>query len=144
MDIVRTRRIPEDELEQIHALVRQLSSGAKLMSAKDFNALLDEGNLILFTAIVDGKIVGMLSLVFFQIPTGLRARIEDVVVLDEFRRRGIARAMSEKAISAFEEAGARTLDLTSSPSREAANNLYKSIGFVQRETNVYRFKTPTS
>lgn len=140
MEVVKAREISESEIDQIHVLVRQLSSGANLISTAEINTLLSDGKLVLFTAIVDGKIIGMLSLVFYQIPTGLRARIEDVVVLDEYRGLGIARSMSEKAISTFKETGARTLDLTSSPSRIAANNLYQSIGFVQRETNVYRFK----
>jgi ribosomal protein S18 acetylase RimI-like enzyme len=32
-----------------------------------------------------------------------------------------------------------TVDLTSRPSREAANRLYQRAGFQLRETNLYRF-----
>ncbi|MEO1109820.1 MAG: GNAT family N-acetyltransferase [Pseudomonadota bacterium] len=142
MEIVRAREISECEIDQVNELVKKLSSGAKLLSTEEMNTLLSDDNLVLFIACVDGKIVGMLSLVFYQIPTGLRARIEDVVVLDEYRGLGIARSMSEKAILTFKKSGARTLDLTSSPSRIAANKLYQSIGFVRRETNVYRFYDP--
>ena len=37
------------------------------------------------------------------------------------------------------ELGAKTIDLTSRPSREAANRLYQRLGFEMRETNVYRY-----
>lgn len=83
-------------------------------------------------------IVGSLTLVLFRIPTGLRAWIEDVVVDTTVRGRGVGEALNLRAIEAAAERGARTVDLTSRPSREAANRLYQRIGFKQRDTNVYR------
>ncbi len=92
----------------------------------------------------DGEtIVGTLTLVVFRIPTGIRAWIEDVVVDDAVRGRGIGEALNQAAIAAAAAAGAKTVDLTSRPSREAANRLYQRIGFVARETNVYRYSVPT-
>ena len=86
-----------------------------------------------------GRIVGSLTLAVFRIPTGLRAWIEDVVVDGEARGKGVGEALNRAAIERAQALGARTVDLTSRPSREAANRLYRRIGFVQRETNVYRF-----
>ena len=80
-----------------------------------------------------------MTLVLFRIPTGVRAWIEDVVVDTEARGMGIGQALNEYAIQIAEQAGAKTIDLTSRPSREAANRLYQRLGFVARETNVYRY-----
>lgn len=83
--------------------------------------------------------MGMLTLVLFRIPTGVRAMIEDVVVDEAHRGGGIAEALTRVAIAQAEKAGTRTVDLTSRPSRAAANGLYQKLGFRQRESNVYRF-----
>ena len=87
----------------------------------------------------DGTILGSLTLVLFRIPTGLRAWIEDVVVDGDARGKGVGEALSLHAVERARALGAKTVDLTSRPKREAANRLYKRIGFVQRDTNVYRF-----
>lgn len=84
------------------------------------------------------EIIGSLTLVLFRIPTGLRARIEDVVVDESARGAGVGRALNAAAMERAAAAGARSIDLTSSPAREAANELYLSLGFKQRDTNVYR------
>jgi ribosomal protein S18 acetylase RimI-like enzyme len=86
-----------------------------------------------------GRIVGTLTLVVFRIPSGVRAWIEDVIVSEEARGRGCGEALNRAALEAARGAGARTVELTSRPSREAANRLYRRIGFVERETNVYRY-----
>jgi ribosomal protein S18 acetylase RimI-like enzyme len=87
----------------------------------------------------NGRIVGMLTLVVFRIPTGVRAWIEDVVVDETMRGRGVGEALSQEAVRRAIEAGARTVDLTSRPSREAANRLYQRLGFTLRDSNVYRY-----
>ena len=85
--------------------------------------------------------MGMLTLAVFQTPTGVRAWIEDVVVDDAARGAGVASALVEAALDLADERGARTVDLTSRPSREAANRLYLRLGFELRETNVYRYSS---
>ncbi len=87
-----------------------------------------------------GTIVGTLTLAFYRIPTGLQARIEDVIVDGDARGRGVGALLTEVAIDKARAAGAKTVGLTSRPSREAANRLYTRLGFEQRETNVYRYK----
>ncbi len=87
----------------------------------------------------NGRIVGMLTLVVFRIPTGVRAWIEDVVVDEAARGRGVGEALSQEAIQRAVGVGARTVELTSRPSREGANRLYQRLGFVRRDSNVYRY-----
>lgn len=87
----------------------------------------------------DGRIVGLSTLATFRIPTGLRAWIEDVVVDDAARGGGVGTALTEAMLSRARERGCVTVDLTSRPSREAANRLYQRIGFTLRETNIYRY-----
>ena len=87
----------------------------------------------------DGTIVGTATLATFRIPTGMRAWIEDVVTDDAARGKGVATAITTAMLDRARERGCVTVDLTSRPSREAANRLYQRIGFVARETNVYRY-----
>ena len=97
-----------------------------------------DGATTLFVARDDGAIVGMLTLATFQIPTGVRAWIEDVVVDDAARGTGVAAALVQAALDLSAEVGARTVDLTSRPDREAAHRLYPRMGFETRQTTVYR------
>jgi ribosomal protein S18 acetylase RimI-like enzyme len=87
----------------------------------------------------DGRIVGVSTLAVFPIPTGQRAWIEDVIVDEASNGQGIGRLLTEAMIERARQLGCVTVDLTSRPSREAANHLYKKVGFQERETNVYRF-----
>jgi len=86
----------------------------------------------------DDEIVGTLTLAVFRIPTGLRAWIEDVIVDPRVEHRGIGAALTNAAIERARAEGAKTVELTSRPSREAANRLYVRAGFDVRDTNVYR------
>lgn len=87
----------------------------------------------------DEQILGILTLVTFRIPTGQRAWIEDVVVDSRARGQGAGRQLVETALAHAKQAGCRTVDLTSRPSRQAANRLYQKCGFQARDTNVYRY-----
>jgi ribosomal protein S18 acetylase RimI-like enzyme len=83
----------------------------------------------------------MLTLVLNRVPTGVRAHIEDVVVDESARGQGAGELLIRTALELAEDAGARSVDLTSSPAREAANRLYLRLGFEPRETNVYRARS---
>lgn len=93
--------------------------------------------------VADGTIMGTLTLAVFRIPTGLRAWIEDVVVDEKARGQGIGEALTRAAVDHAASLGARTVDLTSRPSRESANRLYARLGFELRQTNCYRHRVPT-
>jgi ribosomal protein S18 acetylase RimI-like enzyme len=101
-------------------------------------ALVSSPALTFFVAMQEGIMVGTLTLVIFQIPTGLRAWIEDVVVDESARGLGVGAALTNAATDEAQRRGVRSVDLTSRPSREAANALYQKLGFVVRDTNVYR------
>ena len=125
------------------ALVGQLSRSAPPPSPEELDEIIGSPACRLLLARSEtGDIVGTLTLVLFRIPTGVRARIEDVVVDQAARGRGVGEELSMAAIRLAQQEGARTVDLTSRPSREAANRLYRRLGFVERESNVYRFEGP--
>jgi len=120
-------------------LVPQLSSSAGVPTAYDLETIVESPATTLFVAReADGQIVGSLTLAVFRTPTGVRAWIEDVVVDEAARGRGIAPALIEAALETARMAEARTVDLTSRPDRESANRMYQRLGFERRETNVYR------
>ena len=85
-----------------------------------------------------GSIVGVATLVVFRIPTATRAWIEDVITDEAARGQGVGEALTRAMLDRARELGCATVDLTSRPSREAANRLYQRVGFEQRDTNVYR------
>ncbi len=87
----------------------------------------------------EGTIVGVATLVVFRIPTALRAWIEDVIADPAASGQGIGRALTLAMLDEARARGCSTVDLTSRPSREAANHIYRAVGFQPRETNVYRF-----
>lgn len=130
-----------DELvEAFSRLLPQLSQSAKQLSPQQIKEFCDqEGVYLLVFRSEEGQILGMLSLATFKIPTGKRAWIEDVVVDSAARGQGAGQKLVEAAVRQAKKVGAKTVDLTSRPSREAANRLYRRSGFKQRETNVYRY-----
>ena len=129
-----------DELVQAFArLIPQLSKSSPPPSAAEVAEMVAAPASDVLVARLDGAIVGTLTLVVFRIPTGVRAWIEDVVVDDSARGHGVGDLLNRFALERARARGAKTVDLTSRPSREAANRLYQRIGFQPRETNVYRY-----
>jgi len=130
-----------DELVAAFArLVPQLSSSAQVLTRAELEAIVESPATTILLAEDDGgAVIGSLTLALFRTPTGTRAWIEDVVVDESARGQGAGEALVAEAIRLAAEAGARTVDLTSRPSRDAANALYEKIGFRMRETNVYRY-----
>jgi ribosomal protein S18 acetylase RimI-like enzyme len=129
----------DDLLSGINRLLPQLSTTASALDAAGLAAIVDSSASTLFVAFDDGVIVGTLTLVIVPIPTGLRAWIEDVVVDEAARGGGVGEALSGAALEEARRRNVRSLELTSRPSREAANAMYVKLGFEQRDTNVYRF-----
>ncbi|MEM7140346.1 MAG: GNAT family N-acetyltransferase [Actinomycetota bacterium] len=128
--------------EAMDRLVPQLSKSNPPPSDEALQELVDSEASTLFMCRDETGILGTLTLILFRIPTGIRAWIEDVIVDEAARGKGVGRILNEAAIEYAFEQGAITVDLTSRPSREAANRLYQRIGFVQRDTNVYRYAPP--
>jgi ribosomal protein S18 acetylase RimI-like enzyme len=147
-DSIRVEEATEvlDELAEVmDRLVPQLSRSSPPPSSDEMEEIVRSPAChLLLARDAGGTVVGMLTLAVFRIPTGLRAWIEDVVVDEAARGQGVGAALTDAAIRLAAERGARTVDLTSRPSREAANRLYQRLGFVARETNVYRFDRDAS
>ena len=128
-------------LQSINALMPQLSSSAKVISMDRLSELVESDNTIIFIGTDEsGQILGMLSLIVMKIPTGNKAWIEDVVVDQSARGKGMGKALMNHALEKAKELAVKSVDLTSRPSREKANMLYQSLGYQIRETNVYRHK----
>ena len=129
----------DDELcAAVAGLIPQLSSSSPPPTRQALTRIVAGPATTLFVAREDDRVVGILTLALFEIPTGMRAWIEDVVVDDAARGQGVAERLVQAALDQADGAGARTVDLTSRPDREAANRLYVRMGFEARATNVYR------
>jgi len=130
--------VDDDLVAAVGGLVPQLSSSSPAPSKEVLARIVDDPGATLFVARDDERVVGMLTLITFEIPTAVRAWIEDVVVDETAREQGVAASLVQAALERAEAQGARTVDLTSRPDREAANRLYLRMGFEARATNVYR------
>jgi len=131
--------VTDEAVEAFGHLLPQLSRSAPPLDRAALDRIVGSAATTLLIARSGEQIVGTLSLVMFRIPTGLRAWIEDVIVDTAARGQGIGQALTMAALRLAEEAGARTVDLTSRPSREAAGRLYERAGFQSRETRAYRY-----
>lgn len=140
IEIVKATKDTGVSLDEIHVLLEQLSSSEVVFGREDFLRLVESDSSALYLLYVEGTLAGMLTLCSYLCPTGRKCWIEDVVVGHPYRGMGLGRRLIEHAIEETRKMGRCTLMLTSRPARLAANHLYQSAGFEQRETNVYRMK----
>jgi ribosomal protein S18 acetylase RimI-like enzyme len=139
VEIIAVDAVDDALVEAFERLIPQLSSSSPPPSRDVLAELVGNPSTVLFLAKVDGVILGSLTLAFYRIPTGLKAWIEDVVVDVEARGRGVGALLNRAALDEAQRRGAKDVSLTSRPSREAANRLYLRLGFVARDTNMYRY-----
>jgi len=132
-------KVTGEVVEAFGRLVPQLSRSARPPGRADLDAVAGFPANTLLVARSAGVITGTMTLVMFPLPTGVRAWIEDVVVDESARGQGTGEAMTRAALRLASEAGARTVDLTSRPAREAAGRLYERLGFEIRESRLYRY-----
>jgi len=140
IEIKEVKESSEDIYKNIQGLLFQLTSAEISFSITNLERIVASHNSFLFAAYDKNKIVAILTLVIIDIPTGMLARIEDVVVDKAARGKGIGEAITLAAIDKTKELGIGKIDLTSNPKRDGANRLYQKLGFKQRATNVYRFE----
>jgi ribosomal protein S18 acetylase RimI-like enzyme len=140
VEVEAVQQVTDELVYAARRLLPQLSSSAVPFSADDLTRIVSHQATTLFVARSEGVIVGMLTLVTFPLPSGLRARIEDVVVDQDARGRGVGTALTMAALDLAQAQGARSIDLTSRASRVAANRLYQQLGFRLRDSNVYRYQ----
>ena len=139
VDVEVMNEVTSEVVEAFHRLLPQLSSSAPPLDAAALSDIASAPASTVLLARKGGQIVGTTTLVIFRIPTGVRAWIEDVVVDEAARGRGVGEALTLEALRMARQAEARTVDLTTRPSREAAGRLYERVGFSRRDSRVYRF-----
>ena len=137
-DITVLRALDAATYASLCRLLPQLSTTAETPGLEQLRDVIEAPSNHVLVARLRDETVGMLTVVVLPMPTGRVARIEDVVVSEAARGQGIGRALALAAVDVARAAGAKHVELTSRPSREAANSLYQSLGFVARDTNVYR------
>lgn len=140
MEIVRLTEVGESELGDINTLLSELSRNKKVVDADVLSRVLASQDTEVWVAKENGRILGMATLFLIHRISGSVGHVDDVVVSPDTQGKGIGRALMEKIIERAKERGMRGLDLTSRPSRVAANALYQKLGFEKRETNPYRMK----
>jgi ribosomal protein S18 acetylase RimI-like enzyme len=142
VQIIEAAVVTPELVAAFERLIPQLSSSNPAPTETELAAICESEASVLLIAVdreAEDRILGSLTLAWFRIPTGVRAWIEDVVVDEAARGHGVGDLLNRAALDRARELGAKTVDLTSRPSREAANRLYQRIGFVARDTNVYRY-----
>jgi ribosomal protein S18 acetylase RimI-like enzyme len=131
--------VTDEVVEAFGRLLPQLSTSSKPLDAAALEAMVASPAVTVLLARTNGHIAGSLTLAMFPIPTGLRAWIEDVVVDQSARGQGVGALLTQEALRLASAAGARTVDLTTRPAREAAGRLYERAGFNQRDSRLYRY-----
>lgn len=141
---MRVTRITEEFISAFERLIPQLGSSAQIPTSSELVQITESPTTFLFVAYNsdDDEIIGTSTLVTYQTPTGLHARMEDVVVDESMRRKGVGEALSKAVLLQAKELGVKSIDLTSRPLRDEANHLYQKLGFRKRETNTYRYTFP--
>lgn len=139
IDIRAATEVTDDLVTAFARLIPQLSSSSPPPDADELRAIVDHPDTVLFVASEGERVVGSLTLALYRIPTGTKAWIEDVVVDDAVRGRGVGQALNRAAIDEAGRRGAKNVSLTSRPTREAANRLYQRLGFEPYPTNLYRY-----
>lgn len=138
VEVEVVRDVDDEVVKAFGRLLPQLSASVAPLDREALATVVASPGNRLLVARVDGHLVGTLTLAMFPTPTGVRAWIEDVVVDEAARGAGVGAALTREAVRLARAGGARTVDLTSRPSREAANRLYQRLGFQLRDSNVYR------
>ena len=137
MKVERVTKADGALAEAVAQLVPQLSPRREPAGIVELVELVATPGTSLLVARDGDTILGMLTLVVYRVPTGVRAAIHDVVVDETARGHGVGEALTREALRRARDAGAISVELTSRQDREAANRLYRRLGFEQRETNVY-------
>jgi ribosomal protein S18 acetylase RimI-like enzyme len=140
VEVEAVHQVTDELVDAAGRLLPQLSRSAVPLGADELARIVSHQAITLFVARNQDIIVGMLTLVTFPLPSGLRARIEDVVVDQDARGHGVGTALTMAALDLTQQQGARSIDLTSRASRVAANRLYQQLGFQLRDSNVYRYQ----
>jgi ribosomal protein S18 acetylase RimI-like enzyme len=137
MRLEEAHEATDELLEAIHRLLPQLTEARTPPTLEQLAETIAGQTVIVARDDEDNAIVGTLTLVMYRVSSGLKGRIEDVIVDSSARGQGVGEALMREGMARANEAQVLMLELTSMPYREAANRLYKRLGFVRKPTNVY-------
>ncbi|MBO4985167.1 MAG: GNAT family N-acetyltransferase [Bacteroides sp.] len=140
MRVVEVTEYSMSVQQSVTALLHQLTTSPFVFDEVAFRALLADAGSHLFLLLHADEVVGMLTIGSYCSPTGKKAWVEDVVVDKAYRGHGYSKLLLEHAIRYVRSHQIPLLMLTSNPKRVEANHLYRSQGFEQKMTNVYRMK----
>lgn len=139
MNVVEIQDYSDEVLEALNTLMPQLSSSFDALNQRDLEAIVQSDTSSLFMAMENKRYYGSLTLVMFKIPSGFRAWIEDVVVSEDARGKGVGEKLVKHAVQVANQSSVKSIDLTARSSRVAAISLYEKVGFQDRETTAYRY-----
>lgn len=136
MIIERVTEADEELVETIARLLPQLTEARTPPTLEQLQEVV--ANQTLLVARDDaGRIIGTLTFVRYRVSSGIKGRIEDVIVDEVARGHGVGELLVREGMRRAKEAQVLMLELTSMPYRHAANRLYRRLGFVRKPTNVY-------
>lgn len=138
--IERISEFSPEIADTVRHLTKQLVSNYKPLTDHEFREIIQSPQSFLFIAreVSTDKVAGMIMAIIYRIPDSKKAYFDDLIVDDQFRKRGVATLLLEKAVATAKEHKASYIELTSNPKRIAAIRLYEKVGFKKRDTNVYR------
>ena len=137
MRIEQANEATEELLAAIHRLLPQLTEARTPPTLEQLEETVESQTVLVARNDEDGEIIGTLTLIMYRVSSGLKGRIEDVIVDNSARGQGVGEALTREGMARANEARVLMLELTSMPYRQAANRLYKRLGFVRKPTNVY-------
>ena len=143
MFIEKVSEFTDEIYSAVCNLVPQLGTHKVVPTQDELTALINsEASTLLIARYPDEKsgVIGILTISIYRVPTGVRSIVEDVIVDNSMRRRGVAIGLMNAAIELARETGANGISLTSNSQRVEANLLYQSMGFAIRETNAYFYE----
>ena len=139
--MVRIETVTEATPEVHDSLARllpQLNSELLVPSMERLRELIADPAVTLLLARDGRDVVGTTTVIVYTTPFWIKARLDEVVVDEAARGKGVGAALVNAALDVARQKGAQVAELQSGVQREAANRLYPRLGFKRRETNVYR------
>lgn len=140
-EIRRAETLTPSLAEAFERLMPQLSARLAPPDTRLAERMLGSGSTALLAACTGERIVGLLALAWYDVPSGRKAWIEDLVVEERARRQGVGEALVKAALTHAEAVGAKQVMLTSNPARSEAHALYRKVGFDKAETTLFVRKT---
>ena len=132
-----TEASPEVHAALAH-LLPQLNPQLPIPTIERLRAIIDDPTVTLLVARDGDRIVGTTTVIVYTTPFWIKARLDEVVVDEAARGKGVGAALVKASLDLAREKGVEVAELQSGVHRKEANRLYPRMGFKLRETNVYR------